>query len=123
MTRSPTFLSLFSGCGGMDAGFIQAGFSCLQAFDINSNAVNVHNVNLGNSATIGDLRVIAKEQLLAQGTPDVVVAGAPCQGFSTAGRRELHDPRNSLLLRAGQLAVQLRPKVFVAENVLQVKLL
>ncbi len=38
-------------------------------------------------------------------------------GFSTAGKRDLDDPRNNLLIRAGQIAVALKPKVFVLENV------
>lgn len=101
----------------MDAGFIQAGFQCLKAFDIDKRAVDVHNSNLGKTAEVADLRLITAEQLLSNGQPDVVVAGSPCQGFSTLGKRELHDPRNSLLLRAGELALRANPKVFVAENV------
>ena len=49
---------------------------------------------------------------------DVVVAGPPCQGFSTLGKRIVDDPRNSLLLRAADIALSLRPKVIVIENVL-----
>jgi len=48
---------------------------------------------------------------------DVLVAGPPCQGFSLAGERRMNDPRNHLLPLAAKLAVKLRPKVFVAENV------
>lgn len=48
---------------------------------------------------------------------DVLLAGPPCQGFSTAGKRDFHDPRNNLLLVAGVIALKLMPRVFVAENV------
>jgi DNA (cytosine-5)-methyltransferase 1 len=117
MTSKPSFISLFSGCGGLDAGFIESGFTCQQAFDIDKKVIDVHRMNLGDSGTVADLREITKVQLLKNGKPSVVVAGSPCQGFSTAGKRELHDPRNSLLLHAGKLAIQVKPKVFIAENV------
>jgi DNA (cytosine-5)-methyltransferase 1 len=117
MTSKPSFISLFSGCGGLDAGFIESGFTCKQAFDIDKKVIEIHRMNLGASGVVADLRKITKEQLTKNGTPTVVVAGSPCQGFSTAGKRELHDPRNSLLLQAGTLAIQVKPKVFIAENV------
>jgi DNA (cytosine-5)-methyltransferase 1 len=117
MSSKPTFISLFSGCGGFDAGFIDAGFRCSAAFDIDKGVVEVHNRNLSGDAVVADLREIRKKELLANGKPDVVLAGSPCQGFSTAGKRDLNDPRNSLLLQAGNLAVAVKPKVFIAENV------
>lgn len=48
---------------------------------------------------------------------EVLLAGPPCQGFSTAGKRGLDDPRNHLLVRAGEIALALAPSVFVVENV------
>lgn len=117
MTTAPTFISLFSGCGGLDAGFIEAGFICKQAFDFDKKVIEVHRKNLGDTGVVADLREVTTAQLLAKGRPTAVIAGSPCQGFSTAGKRELHDPRNSLLLHAGRLAIDIKPKVFVAENV------
>lgn len=49
---------------------------------------------------------------------DVLVAGSPCQGFSTMGQRRVDDPRNTLLLVAARVAAKHRPKVVVAENVM-----
>ena len=117
MKNQPTFLSLFSGCGGMDAGFIEAKFRCTNAFDIDHKSVHTHNKILGNTASVADLRTLDISTAIGSLTPDVIISGSPCQGFSTAGRRDLHDPRNSLLLRAGEIASELKPKVFVAENV------
>jgi len=117
MTAKHSFISLFSGCGGLDAGFIESGFACKQAFDIDQKVIDIHRANLGGSAVVADLKNITRGELLAQGRPTVVVAGSPCQGFSTAGKRDLHDPRNSLLLHAGRLALEIKPRVFVAENV------
>ncbi len=111
------FISLYSGCGGMDAGFLRAGYNCLRAFDIDKLAVKIHNKNNGDSAVTLDLQEASINDLLANGTPEVVLAGSPCQGFSTAGKRNFDDPRNSLLSLAGDLAIKVRPKVFIAENV------
>ena len=49
--------------------------------------------------------------------PDLVLAGSPCQGFSTIGKRDLNDPRNFLISRAAELAINLDPQVIVLENV------
>jgi len=48
---------------------------------------------------------------------DVVLAGSPCQGFSTVGKRDLDDPRNTLLDHAVSIALTLKPRVIVLENV------
>ena len=96
---------------------MESGFVCKQAFDIDKKVIDIHRLNLGDSATQADLRLITKEQLSEKGRPSVVIAGSPCQGFSTAGKRDLYDPRNALLLCAAQLAIQVKPKVFIAENV------
>ena len=112
---SVTFASLYSGCGGFDLGFVQAGFRCTGAFDIDPLAITVHRRNLRSSATVCDLR--NEHDLLNGIKADVLLAGSPCQGFSTAGKRDLEDPRNSLLVLGGRIAVSVQAKVFVAENV------
>jgi DNA (cytosine-5)-methyltransferase 1 len=104
--------SLFSGCGGFDIGFEQEGFLPIGAFDIDSHVVAAYNENIAPVASVCDL-----SRETPQIKPDVLIAGSPCQGFSTAGKRDLDDPRNNLLIRAGQIAVALKPKVFVLENV------
>jgi DNA (cytosine-5)-methyltransferase 1 len=115
-TSNPSFLGLFSGCGGFDLGFVQAGFRCAGAYDLDSAAVNTHNANFSSSALIRDLST-AHNEIPSDIDVDVVIAGPPCQGFSTVGKRRLNDPRNHLLLTAGRIALEIRPKVFVLENV------
>lgn len=110
------FASLFCGCGGFDLGFLQAGYQCAGAFDIDPVAVEVYRKNLGSSATVIDLREAVPDLDNSQPV-DVLLAGPPCQGFSTAGKRNVDDPRNHLLLRAGEIATHLLPAVFVVENV------
>jgi DNA (cytosine-5)-methyltransferase 1 len=111
-----TYVSLFSGCGGLDYGFHQQGFKCIGAYDSDPVAVEHHRTNLNSPVELLDLaagdigRVRMKKPL-------VVLAGPPCQGFSTVGKRSLNDPRNKLLLLAGEIALKISPLVFVAENV------
>ncbi len=116
MVKLPTFASFFCGCGGLDLGFEQAGFVGRAAYDIDSDAVAVHNHNLKTRAHVCDLNQASfpKNKILR---PDVVIAGPPCQGFSTLGKRMLDDPRNSLVVTAAQLAVRHQPQVIVLENV------
>lgn len=107
-----TVASLFSGCGGFDRGFQSEGFRAVGAYDLNASAVKIFNRNVEPVALTCDL---------ANFTPlidcDVLLAGSPCQGFSTSGKRDFDDPRNNLLLRAGEIALAIRPKVFLLENV------
>lgn len=51
------------------------------------------------------------------GEVGAVIGGPPCQGFSVAGRRDVMDPRNSLVFEFARLVVEIRPKTFVMENV------
>jgi len=108
----PTVASLFAGCGGFDLGFKSEGFCPVAAFDIDPVAVRTFNANIVDVATVCDL-----SDITPQISADVLLAGSPCQGFSTAGKRALEDPRNNLLVRAGEIALTIRPKVFVLENV------
>lgn len=115
-SNSPTFLSLFSGCGGFDLGFENAGYRGLGAFDISPEAVSVFQNNVHQRCYVADLTTSSIKRTTF-GKPDVVIAGSPCQGFSTLGNNRSADPRNSLLLRGAQLAVDLGSRVIVLENV------
>src|SRR5437870_2331542 len=113
---NPKFASIFSGCGGFDLGFIRAGFTCEMALDVDPSAIDAHRMNLKSPAFVCDLSN-GHVPLETLSELDVLLAGSPCQGFSTAGRRKFDDPRNQLLLTAGNIATLVRPKVFIAENV------
>lgn len=117
MPRSDTskqFVSLFSGCGGFDLGLMGAGFVPMQAYDHCSEAVTHYQRNVCPKAEQADLTQFVPK---FHKTPSIVIAGPPCQGFSTAGKRDLTDERNHLLPLAGRIATQINPKVIVIENV------
>jgi len=106
-------VSLFSGCGGLDAGFSQAGFTIAAAYESDPRTVDVYNRNLDP---------VARQSLLNERSDigndiDVILATPPCQGFSTAGGYKPDDPRNQLLSVSIKLIISARPKVAVLENV------
>lgn len=110
----PTFATLFSGCGGFDLGFYQSEFTALGAFDNEPIAVENYNANHKSRSTLADL---GSASVHLPRKPDVILAGPPCQGFSTLGKRKTDDPRNSLFVRATEIAVQQKPQVIAIENV------
>jgi DNA (cytosine-5)-methyltransferase 1 len=110
-----THVSLFSGCGGFDLGFREAGFETVFANDIDIDACQTFRRNIGDIVE-GDLRLIGLPQL--QERPDVLTAGFPCQPFSNAGSRKgLQDSRGTLFKVALDAVRALAPKIVVFENV------
>lgn len=109
-------VSLFSGAGGMDLGFIQAGFNVVWANDIIPDAIETYRANIGNHVVYGDIRMIDSKDI--PDNPDVVIGGFPCQGFSIANtKRSMEDQRNFLYKEMLRVIRDKRPKMFVAENV------
>lgn len=92
--KKPKIISLFSGCGGLDLGFEQAGFEIVFANDNNKKVEKTYNYNFSRKLKIGDIRNIDKTEI-PQG--DIVLAGIPCQPFSNAGnRKSVGDERGTL---------------------------
>lgn len=101
----PEIVSLFSGAGGMDLGFKEAGYKISVAIDISAAAINSHKHNFPRSkAVVGDLiklqpsgvlDIISKK--IPFGSKIAVIGGPPCQGFSRANTKSTTcDPRNQL---------------------------
>lgn len=107
------FISLFCGCGGFDLGMKAEGMQPVVGFDTCEEAIGHYRRNVCSQAEVKDLTAPVGELPKA----DVVIAGPPCQGFSTAGKRELSDDRNHLLPLAGKIAADIHPKVILIENV------
>lgn len=110
-----THVSLFSGCGGFDLGFHQAGFRTIFANDLDPDACLTYKTNLGKIVE-GDIRNINLPKF--EKRPDVLTAGFPCQPFSNAGSRKgLEDNRGTLFQTALDVVRNLQPKAVVFENV------
>lgn len=113
-----TVVSLFSGCGGLDLGFKQAGFDLLFATDHDEAAADAYRRNVDKAVAVLDVRDPEFHRRVADiGRADVVLGGFPCQGFSKAGPKKSDDIRNSLYLEMLATVKTLKPKVFLAENV------
>ena len=108
--------SLFSGIGGIDLGFLQAGFEIVWANEIDRCAVDTYRYNLGDkSIVMGDIKNIEANDI-----PDfdVLAAGFPCQSFSTAGKqRGFDDSRGNLFFQVVRVVADKKPKVVFLENV------
>ncbi len=120
---APTLVSLFAGAGGSCLGASMAGFRELLAVERDDHAVDCLRANFprlavhqGDIHALDDSRALALVGLLP-GELDLLEASPPCQGFSAAGRRLHHDPRNQLYQEFVRLLSGLQPKAFVMENV------
>ena len=120
---APTVISLFAGCGGSSLGYSMAGFRELLAVEWNDNAVATFRLNFPDVPVYhGDIAKLSVDECLRlagieAGKLDVLDGSPPCQGFSTAGKRQLDDPRNQLAMEFVRLLRSLQPKAFVMENV------
>ena len=123
MKSGPTVVDLFSGCGGLSWGLEKNGFRIVSGVDNWDIALRAFEKNHRNtqavSADLATLDCTGLTELLqlSRGTPDVIVGGPPCQGFSSAGQRRLGDARNTLVGGFARLVAHLSPAVFVFENV------
>ncbi|MEQ9637875.1 MAG: DNA (cytosine-5-)-methyltransferase [Devosia marina] len=109
-------VSLFSGAGGMDIGFVSAGFDVLIANDIDPDACATYELNHSSRVVEGDL--VGQTHLLNEYKGvDMLFGGPPCQGFSVAGKMDPNDERSKLLLKFFDVVDLLKPTAFVCENV------
>jgi DNA (cytosine-5)-methyltransferase 1 len=121
MEKEIGVLDLFCGAGGLSEGFKQAGFKILLGIDSDNAALETFRENHPGTGIIsGDIREIERDDVARETSDkkiDVIIGGPPCQGFSMAGKRQPNDPRNSLFREYLRLVKEIRPKVFVMENV------
>jgi len=132
--QRPTFIDLFSGCGGLSLGLSQAGWQGLFAIERATDAFETFRANflaegvknrflwpewLAQSAHSIDDVLKHHEQDLSEmrGHVDLIAGGPPCQGFSFAGRRNSSDPRNEMFQRYVAFVRIINPKFLILENV------
>lgn len=115
-------VDLFSGCGGLTAGFEQAGFDIKAAFDNWPPAIKVYRENFSHPIFEQDLAdADSASQQVAHFQPDVIIGGPPCQDFSTAGRQDEARGRAALSFSFARIVSNVRPTWFVMENVANIK--
>ena len=126
MSKEPLkVVSLFCGAGGADLGLL-GDFSYLQqhfnkhntqivhASDIDAKAVQTYNANFGHQAVCADVTTLS----FSKGYADIVVGGFPCQNFSTVNpTKDPENKDNQLFWELSRVVDEIRPKVFIGENV------
>jgi len=122
MKTAPVAIDCFSGAGGLSLGLAQAGIAVTTAFDNCHEAVSTYNRNLGPHAHVVDAHEVTGQTLLdlaglESGCCHIVAGGPPCQGFSLQRRGDRSDSRNDLIYEFVRLVRELRPAVFLMENV------
>jgi DNA (cytosine-5)-methyltransferase 1 len=112
-------IDLFSGCGGLSYGLANSGIHAKSAVDNWPEALATYEANhLGSSIIDFDLGAKNLNPLKQQlNDAQVVFGGPPCQGFSISGKRDPDDPRNLLYRGFFEVVADVRPKVFLMENV------
>lgn len=111
-SRGPRVVDLFAGAGLLSGAFQAEGYDIRLALERDSDAVGSYRCNVGDHVQACDV-----EQAVPSGHADVIIAGPPCQGFSTLGSMNQRDPRNRLTLQIPRWTRTLRPKAVVIENV------
>ena len=113
-------ISLFSGCGGLDLGFIKAGFEVVWANDFDKEAVQSYKFNIGEHIVHDSVYNIKTENIP---DADILIGGFPCLGFTVAkGKdRKLDCDYNQLFQEYARVLEGKQPKYFLVENVTGIK--
>ncbi|MCT2248799.1 DNA cytosine methyltransferase [Kocuria rhizophila] len=113
--NSMKYVSVFSGAGGMDLGFERAGFEPLVCVDNDPIACATLKRNRPEwNVLCEDIREFNAADYSGA---DAVVGGPPCQGFSSAGKGDPHDPRNFLWREYMRVVREVSPRAIILENV------
>lgn len=131
---APTFVDVFAGCGGLTLGLMRAGWRGMFAVEKDPFAFGTLEANFLQPTSrhqfdwpkwlpkeACDVRALlethAAKLRSMRGSVDLLAGGPPCQGFSSAGRRKPHDPRNQLFRDYVSLVELLQPRMILLENV------
>lgn len=118
----PKVFDVFAGAGGFSLGFQMAGCDIIGAIERDKWAADTYSFNHPNAKMmLGDIESFSDADITTtiDGTPDIIIGGPPCQGFSICRKNagDPKDPRNSLFTEFIRMAKIYSPKVMVMENV------
>jgi DNA (cytosine-5)-methyltransferase 1 len=121
-------LSLFSGGGGLDLGFHDAGFHIVESVEIEPAFAKTLDINAKDNGRLAGAKVVCGDihhYHPALRDIEFVIGGPPCQAFSAAGARAAgvngtDDDRGNLFLQYARILEQLHPKGFLFENVYRI---
>jgi len=124
MKRTPIAIDLFSGCGGISTGLLDAGIKVVAGFDHEARAIEAYNYNhtyRGARGFVADLANLSGKEILEMAGVqkiDLLAGGPPCQAFSIVGQRKgLADERGQLIFDFIRLVDEIKPTIFMMENV------
>jgi len=123
MTDGIVLVELFAGTGGFHQGLADAGIPIKKCYfsEIDKHAIANYKYNFKDAEHIGSVLHVSGTELRAKHPNDTVILtfGWPCQDNSIAGKRkgQRRGTRSGLLLEAGRIISELRPRYFIAENV------
>lgn len=125
------FIDVFAGCGGLSLGLLSAGCKGVFAIEKSPLAFATFKHNLIRKGQFNWPHWLPSEAMTCEdllnrfpnevgelsGQVDLIVGGPPCQGFSTAGKRNPADPRNKMTEQYLGLVGLVKPRFLVIENV------
>lgn len=120
--KKPTFIDLFAGAGGFGLGFQMAGFKPLLSVEVDKWAAQTLSANNKHRIINDDITIfnnLEKIKAISNVSPDIIIGGPPCQGFSVAGANRVKNraKKNELFRYFLKWVEALEPKAFVIENV------
>jgi len=108
-------IGFFSGVGGIELGFEQAGIETIWANEIDKKAALTYLLNHSNKLVIDDINSIKSDDIPEA---DILLAGFPCQPFSIAGYQQgFEDERGNVFFRLARIIRDKKPKIIFLENV------
>ena len=111
------YLSLFSGIGGFDIAFRQAGMTCVGMVEIDKHCQDVLHRRFPDVQIYGDVKDVGAKTH-ERGTVDLICGGFPCQDLSVAGRRKgLAGERSGLWFEFHRIIADVKPRWVIIENV------
>lgn len=112
-------ISLFSGAGGLDMGFHNAGFRTLIANEYDKKICPTFKANFPKTRLIeGDIRAVSSQNFKCEEPIHGIIGGPPCQSWSEAGTlKGIEDARGQLFYDYIRILKDVQPMFFVAENV------